>query len=296
MKAVSAPRVTIAAAAVVALLVITALRADAYASGEIRRVKHPSTVAEKEVRAAKNKNTRMTELPPAHNGNSTWAMMRITDDGEVTLVAVQPSHHPVSACRYLVDAHIATDSTHILVSYIHPVDGEECHLPIRDPRQMYHDHDKGNGKFGGGIHMHEAAEFAVALHPLAYEVHIVDFAREAKTVSKVRITLAAHRAFEALAVVTLDATKVSPTTVQVVGPMAEQRNIVFLSSGYKATQQATFDADVAKLVSFMQLPENTLGVSSQPYMRYFSLTNIFKIFYLTQHSLQFIWLIEEEQQ
>jgi hypothetical protein len=264
-------------AALAALLIISSLLAsqtDARADGRIRPINYTA-------RAAKKPQPRgqLVDLPK-HDGQSTWALFRVNSKGETELLAVKPSHHPVSACRELDPVHTGPQSNHIVVTYTHPDDGEECHLPIVDPRRMYHDHDKGKGKFGGGIHKHEEAEFAVALHPYAAEVRVTDYVTGVQTAARHAVTLEHHRKFQALqTIVTLDPALVQPDTLQVVGPMATQKNIVFLSAGYTSSQKARFDDDVNTLLSFLQLPENALGVSAQPYTRYFSMTNFFKVFY-----------------
>eukprot|EP01065_Artemidia_motanka_P038406 TRINITY_DN4725_c0_g1_i1.p1 TRINITY_DN4725_c0_g1~~TRINITY_DN4725_c0_g1_i1.p1 ORF type:complete len:1183 (+),score=378.45 TRINITY_DN4725_c0_g1_i1:308-3550(+) len=69
-------------------------------------------------------------------------------------------------------------------------------------------------------------------------------------------------------------------TLQVAGPVSTQNNIVFLASGYLASQRSVFDTDVSTALEFIKLPSSTgfaeFG-SSVALTRYVSMFNVFAV-------------------
>jgi len=218
---------------------------------------------------------------------SVWALLEITAAGDMRIVATKDSHQPASTClEFPYDS-----DKHVVISYDHPlptrgkrgeVEFQECHVPVLDPRKMYHDHlDEATGKMAGGIHHHETTHFAVSLHPTVREFHAVDLKVGMHTKRRHAVTAETHRAYHAMQSnnAGIDSTQVQVETKQLVGPMNEALNIVLIASGYTAAQRTQFNTDVSNLISFLQLPENTMNINPLPYVRYFSVTNFFAVWY-----------------
>lgn len=219
-----------------------------------------------------------TSEPAQHR--STWLLLEITNDGHTRILAAKDSTQPPSKCR----GHPVTPNDHVVVQYTHPETGKECAVPIMNPRKEYHDHETAPGKFGGGAHHHDAIEFAVTVHADVAEFHVHDY-KNRHFVSRHFVTQEHHKAFHTLqSTVTVNPALIEPKAVQIVGPVEEQFNLVFLSSGYTAAQRERFETDVANLVKFMQLQVDGLKLSSQPYRRYFSSTNIWQVWYPSEES------------
>ena len=210
---------------------------------------------------------------------STWLMFEITHHGEIHLKAARKSHQPKGLCK----GHPETPDGHVLITYTDPESGNKCVVRAPDPRKEYHDHDAGNGKLAGGIRHHQKVEFAVTVHKDVDEFHTHDLKNAHLPQKRHMITQEHHRAFETMQTVTIDAAAVVSSTLQFVGPLQQQKNIVFISSGYTAAEQTKFDTDVETLMRFVQLPD-TASLSSQPYRRYFSMINFFKIWYPSAES------------
>ena len=70
------------------------------------------------------------------------------------------------------------------------------------------------------------------------------------------------------------------TTMQQAGPVETQNNLIFLSAGYKASEEKRFLSDTDKALGYMKLPESALeGFKySVPFARYASILNIFRVF------------------
>lgn len=212
---------------------------------------------------------------------STWVIMEVDQEGKTAIIAAKPSHQPPSPCR----AHPAGDSDRVVVSYVHPETGKDCHVSHSDPRKEFHDHDKGNGKLGGGVRHHERAQFAVTLHLGATTFSAVDLKTGRHTKAQHTLVQAHRNQFSALeTVVNIDASKVQSSTLQLVGPTTQQKNMVFLSAGYTAAEQSKFDTNVQEVLTTLSQAENKFGITAQPYTRYFSTMNFFKVFYPSTES------------
>ncbi|KAJ9469437.1 hypothetical protein DIPPA_32010 [Diplonema papillatum] len=65
--------------------------------------------------------------------------------------------------------------------------------------------------------------------------------------------------------------------VQVVGPVDEVNNLVFLSGGYLESDRDTFIADVDNAVGLFKFPPATAMRTSVPFYRYFDTVNVFSV-------------------
>eukprot|EP01060_Flectonema_neradi_P004449 TRINITY_DN12880_c0_g1_i3.p1 TRINITY_DN12880_c0_g1~~TRINITY_DN12880_c0_g1_i3.p1 ORF type:complete len:1395 (+),score=214.47 TRINITY_DN12880_c0_g1_i3:1956-6140(+) len=70
------------------------------------------------------------------------------------------------------------------------------------------------------------------------------------------------------------------STMQQAGPVETQNNLVFLSSGYQASDEDRFNSDTTAALEFMKLPETASeGYKfSVPFARYASILNVFRVF------------------
>jgi hypothetical protein len=212
---------------------------------------------------------------------STWVLMEVDESGDTHVIAAKPSHQPASPCK----PYPAGDSERVVVSYSHPATGAECHISHRNPRKEFHDHQNAEGKMRGGFQHHKSAQFAVTLHLEASAFHATDLAAGAHTKKQHAVTQLHRNEFHALqTTVSIDKTKVVPSTLQLVGPTAEQKNMVFISSGYTEAEKATFEADVQRIVNLLEASTNSLSISAQPYTRYFSTFNFFQVWYPSTES------------
>ncbi|KAJ9469326.1 Caltractin [Diplonema papillatum] len=102
--------------------------------------------------------------------------------------------------------------------------------------------------------------------------------------SNVSRTFDVHRALGAAAqgreAVALEGEDIVHTTLQTAGPVTSQNNVVFLSSGYTAAEEAQFHERVDEIVDFLKLPArvSTGFANSVAFARYASLINIFSVF------------------
>lgn len=209
---------------------------------------------------------------------SIWTLININQAGDTEIVAARESQQPPSVCV----GHPSKEDAvhHVVVSYLHPVTQEECVIRNLDPRIEYHDREADDGGLYGGVIHHGSIQFAVTVHVDAQEVTVMDY-KNPKALRRHFITQAHHSHFDTLAV-TIDSTGIQASTIQLAGPTTQQPNLVFVSAGYTTAEQAKFDTDVAKIVTFLR--DESADLSSMPFRRYLSMTNLFKVFHPSPQS------------